>query len=291
MQVHNHHDGLDHLEGSLDEQRFNPFSSSVGFVWDFTEGYNLGLSVAYSQRAPSAAELFSFGPHIGTNTFEVGALYEIESHGDDIEIVIGDQDPTLETAMNVDLTLRKFVGDFGFVLSGFYNQVDDFYYQQDTGLTAEHGELPILVFRQDDVDMYGFEGELIYQVFEPLKATLFADVTHAKLSNGDYLPRIPPMRVGFIANYQADSFSGEVSVSRYFEQDEIGELETTTEGYTMVDANVNYYLSDLGIDNDLVLFLKGQNLTNENARVHSSFLKNVAPLPGRGVTFGIRGSF
>jgi iron complex outermembrane receptor protein len=57
----------------------------------------------------------------------------------------------------------------------------------------------------------------------------------------------------------------------------------------MVEANINYYLEGFG--SDTVLFVKAQNLTNVNARVHSSFLKNDAPLPGRGFGLGIRGSF
>jgi len=271
------------------QQDFTPMSASFGMVWDFTQGYNLGSSIAYSQRAPSAAELFSYGPHIGTNTFEVGALYNIIEQGNgEFEVIAAQQPSILETSLNLDLTLRKFNGDFGFILSGFYNQIDDFYYQQDTGLTAAEGEeeLPVLVFRQDDVEMYGIEAEFIYQVSDSLKTTIFTDVIHTKLANGGDLPRIPPMRLGLVVNYQADTFAGELNISHYFDQTDVGQLETATDGYTMLDANFNYYL-----DSDMVLFLKGQNLTNENARVHSSFLKNVAPLPGRGVTLGIRGYF
>jgi iron complex outermembrane receptor protein len=271
------------------QQDFTPVSASLGMVWDFTQGYNLGSSIAYSERAPSAAELFSYGPHIGTNAFEVGALYDIiEQSNGEFEVIAAQQPAILETSLNLDLTLRKFNGDFGFVFSGFYNQIDNFYYQQDTGLTAAEGEeeLPVLVFRQDDLEMYGIEAEFIYQVSDSLKTTVFTDVIHTKLANGGYLPRIPPMRLGLVVNYQADAFAGELSISHYFDQTDVGELETATDGYTMLDANFNYYL-----DSDMVLFLKGQNLTNEDARVHSSFLKNVSPLPGRGLTLGIRGYF
>ncbi|MCJ8318950.1 MAG: TonB-dependent receptor [Colwellia sp.] len=276
------------------QQDFTPLSTSLGLVWDFTQGYNLGASIAYSQRAPSAPELYSYGPHIGTNTFEVGALYDVVDlgHGE-FDVIVTQQSPSIETSTNVDLTLRKFTGDFGFVVSVFYNQIDDFYYQQDTGFITVEGEqeLPVLAFKQDDVDMYGIEAEVVYQLSEPLKATLFTDVIQANLSNNDALPRIPPMRVGLVLNYQNQAFSGEMSISHYFDQTDIGPLETPTDGYTMLDANFNYYLDDIGLESDVVLFVKGQNLTNVNARVHSSFIKNVAPLPGRGLTLGIRGSF
>ena len=271
------------------QQDFTPISTSLGMVWGFTQGYNLGASIAYSQRAPSAAELFSYGPHIGTNTFEVGALYGIVELADgEFDVILSEESALLETSLNIDLTFRKFKGDFGFILSGFYNQIDDFYYQQDTGLTApeSEAELPVLVFRQDNIDMYGIEAEFVYQVSDSLKTTVFTDVIHAKLANGDFLPRVPPMRVGLVLNYQHQAFAGELSLSHYFDQTEVGQLETATNGYTLLDANFNYYL-----DSDMVLFLKGQNLSDKDARVHSSFLKNVAPLPGRGVTLGIRGNF
>ena len=39
------------------------------------------------------------------------------------------------------------------------------------------------------------------------------------------------------------------------------------------------------------LFLDGTNLLDEEARAHTSFLKDVAPLPGRGFAFGVRTFF
>ncbi|MCW9080053.1 MAG: TonB-dependent receptor [Colwellia sp.] len=299
-----HHDDEHHLE--LKEQNFTPISLSTGLVWTYQEGYNVGMSLALSQRAPSAAELFSFGPHIGTNTFEVGAMYEIEQEGDEIHVELSSNAPEIETSYSFDLTWRKFEGDFGFVVSAFYNHVDDYYYQQDTGLVFEgdhehalddHEEesdeesegLPILIYQQDDVDMYGIEAELVYQISSPLRVSLFGDYIHAKLANGSYLPRTPPMRIGTSLNYQGSSYDGELSVNHYASQNDIAPLETTTPAYTMIDMNFNYYID--GIGNDMVLYVKGQNLTDEVARVHSSFLKNVSPLPGRSFSLGIRGSF
>ncbi|REL34312.1 TonB-dependent receptor [Thalassotalea euphylliae] len=315
-----HEEEEEHEEehGMLEEQSFTPVSASVGLVWDYQPGYNLGFSVSYSERAPSAQELFSNGPHIGTNTFEVGALYDVVEHDDHVDIELGDQDVDIEKSFNIDLTWRKFEGDFGFIVSAFYNQIDDYYYQQDTGFFMEdgheHGEeeheeegheeehhdeadehhdeeegLPVFVYRQDDVDLYGVEAEFIYQVSAPLKVSVFTDYIRAELSDGGDLPRIPPMRIGSQFNYQTNSFAAELAVTHYFKQDDVAEFETETDSYTMVDANFNYYLDGFGADT--ALFIKGNNLTDEEARVHSSFLKDDAPLPGRNITVGIRGSF
>jgi iron complex outermembrane receptor protein len=294
----------DTVEVSFAEQSFNPLSTSLGLVWDYQTGYNIGLSLGVSQRAPSAAELFSFGSHIGTGTFEVGAMYNIEQEGDEIHAELASKKPDIETSYSVDLTWRKFEGDFGFVVSAFYNHINDYYYQQDTGLEfesdhdehsadeseEEHDEgAPILVYQQANVDMYGLEAEVHYQISSPLKISVFGDYINAKLSDGGYLPRIPPMRIGTTLHYQGDSYDSELSMNHYFEQDNIASLETVTKGYNMLDMNMNYYINGLG--NDLVVYMKANNLTDEVAKVHSSFLKDISPLPGRNFSVGIRGSF
>ncbi|WP_206485126.1 TonB-dependent receptor [Thalassotalea sp. G2M2-11] len=303
--IHSHEsEALSHFSA----EAFTPVSISAGVVWDYRAGYNLGISSSFSQRAPSATELFSNGPHIGTNTYELGAMYHVHGSGDDLHFDIGDSQVDLETAMNVDLTWRKFEGDLGFVISAFYNHIDDYYYQANTGefSHAEHEEdeheahdeheesveeqgLPVYQYQQNDVKMYGLEAELVYQWGNGVSSTLFGDVIRAKLDDGSYLPRIPPMRIGGQLAYQGDSFGMQLSASHYFKQDKVAALETNTNGYTMVDANFNYYID--GIGDDLVIFAKANNITNEEARVHASFLKDVSPLPARGFELGIRGSF
>jgi iron complex outermembrane receptor protein len=127
------------------------------------------------------------------------------------------------------------------------------------------------------------------QISSPLKARLFGDFINAELSDGGNLPRIPPMRIGGQLNYITDDYSAELSASHYFSQSDTADLESKTSNYTMLDANFNYFINGFG--DDMVAFVKVNNITNEQARVHTSFLKNVSPLPARGFTVGIRGSF
>ncbi|MBU2112785.1 MAG: TonB-dependent receptor, partial [Gammaproteobacteria bacterium] len=283
-------------------QKFTPYSLSAGAVWDFAEGYNLGLSVSRSQRAPSASELLSFGPHIGTASYEVGALFTL----DDDEFVLNRQPIELEVANNLDLTLRKFSGNTGFVLNAFYNHVDNYYYQQNTGLFAEDGhdhgdehaegdehdhsgELPVYLFGAADVILHGFEAQFVWQMSDPFKLTLQGDYIRARLNGGGDLPRTPPLRVAAELAYEQDAISADVRATRYMKQDKTAALETATAGYTLLDASVSYRFN-LGTS-QLTAYVKGQNLTDEEVRVHTSFLKDIAPLPGRSVALGIRGSF
>ncbi len=279
-----------------------PFSASAGAVWDFTPGYNIGLSYTHAERTPSAAELLAFGPHLGSGLYEVGAILELHEAADgDFHFDLARTDLELETSNNVDLSLRKFEGDIGFILNAFYNQIDNYYYLSETNAVYEtehdHGdetgaehehaaELPVFIYQARDADLYGFESEIIWQTTSALKLSFTSDYTRASLKNGGDLPRIPPLRIGARAQYELGSWRAELSGQHYFEQDKIAALETTTDSYTLVDAQISYAFSDT-----LKIYLKGNNLTDEYARVHASFLKDKAPLPARSYALGISGNF
>ncbi|MDZ7925133.1 MAG: TonB-dependent receptor [Marinagarivorans sp.] len=298
------HTGSTRVYGA--EHTFTPVSVSAGAVWDFRPGYNLGVALTHSQRAPSAAELLSFGPHIGTGSYEVGALFDLHDEGEP-HFDIHNNALELETANNIDLTLRKHEGDFGFILNAFYNQIDNYYDQSATGLFADSGhehaeeehdhdaaeehsdELPVYVFTSADAILHGLEAQFLWQITPAFKATVFGDTVHAKLKDGGNLARTPPLRVGARGDYQWQQWSANVSFSRYQTQDNIAALETATDGYTELDTSVSYRLPLA--KQTLELFIKGENLTNTEARVHSSFLKNLTPKPGRNISLGMRGEF
>lgn len=303
---HDHDDETSITRVFAVDHEFTPVSLSAGLVWDFTEGYNLGLSVSRSQRAPSAAELLSFGPHIGTGNYEVGALFALYETDDEAYIGLSNEDIDLETANNIDLTFRKTEGDLAFVFNAFYNQVDNYYYQTSTGLSAEsghdhdHGDeeteeesseelLPVYIFETDDVILHGFEVQVAWQVTNAFKTTFFSDYVRARLKGGGNLPRTPPLRLGTQFSYENENLSAHLDITRYDTQDRITSDETITHGYTLVDASVSY---DIPVFNqDIALYLKGSNLTDTEARVHSSFIKDVAPRPGRNIAVGVRGYF
>lgn len=283
-----------------------PLSASAGLVWDLTPGYNIGLSYTHAERTPSAAELLAFGPHLGSGLYEVGAILQLNTSDDgDFHFDLARTDLELETSNNLDLSLRKFEGDLGFILNAFYNQIDNYYYLSETNAVFEtehehgdeHGdeatdahehssELPVYIYQARDAELYGFEGEFIWQTTNALKLSLTSDYTQASLRNGGDLPRIPPLRIGARAEYRLGNWRAELSGQRYFEQDKIAALETTTAAYTLLDLHISYAVSDA-----LTLYLKGNNLTDEYARVHASFLKDKAPLPARSLAVGISGNF
>lgn len=323
---HDHGSHDDHAHDEMDVTRvfdskfeFEPFSLSAGAVWQFTEGYNLGISVSHAERAPSAAELMSFGPHIGTRSYEVGAVFALHQDHGESHLGLTDKTIEMETSNNIDLTFRKFTGDVGFIFNAFYNHVDNYYYQENTGLFAENGhnhdhgehdhgdhdhdthdhdahddhdhggELPVYLFKQADAVLHGFEAQVFWQIDDAFKLTLQGDHVRARLKDGGNLPRTSPSRLGAELAYELSNFTAHISAMRYFKQDKVADLETSTDGYTLVDANVSWQMPVTALD--LELYLKASNLTDEKATVHTSFIKDITPVPGRSFALGIRGYF
>lgn len=302
---HDHNDSAEHFAS---QQTFTPLSFSTGVVWDFTEGYNLGVSWSRSERAPSASELYAFGSHLSTGSYEIGALFVPNPETHAKEAFVRTTEPLkMEVSNNLDVTLRKIRGDFGFVLNAFYNEIDNYYYQKNTGLFSgakpgahdthdsadeahEHAsELPVYVFQAQDARLYGFEAQFIWKFSPAFTWTNQADYIRAQLKEGGDLPRTPPLRLSSTLGWQGEQFSSELRVTHYSKQDKIDAYEGATKGYTLLDAHLNYHFQ--WAKQELAFYVKGSNLTNQEAKVHSSFLKEQTPLPGRSLGIGLRGVF
>ena len=105
-------------------------------------------------------------------------------------------------------------------------------------------------------------------------------MVRAELRESDLpLPRIPPFRVGGKIRWDGGVFRADLGITRVADQNRVSPFEEETDGYTMLDASVGYRLFTGGFVHDFVL--RGTNLTDEEARSHTSFLKELAPFPGR----------
>ena len=76
-------------------------------------------------------------------------------------------------------------------------------------------------------------------------------------------------------------------------QNRLAELETKTPDYTLVNIETSFLIKETQLSGlgSLRIFLQGRNLLNEEAHIHTSYLKDYAPLPGRALVVGIRGEF
>jgi iron complex outermembrane receptor protein len=119
---------------------------------------------------------------------------------------------------------------------------------------------------------------------------LFADYVRGELASGEALPRLPPLRFGGRFEYENERLLVGLEATRYDDQDEVAAFETETAGYMLLNADLRWRL--LGVSGmDLELFASASNLGDEEARKHTSFVKDIAPLPGRNYALGVRSRF
>ena len=247
------------------------FSASAGASYALTETASLTFGLDRAARLPTAEELYSDGPHAATASFE-----------------IGDEDLDEEVSNQVEIGLRWRSDRLKASINAFHARFDDFIYLVDTG--AIEDELPVRQWTQADTRFTGFEVEGVWHMAETdfghFDLQAFGDQVRARLDGGDDLPRIPQSRFGSELRWHTGAWQATVGAVHYFEQDRTAELESSTGSFTLWDASLTYAL-DAG-DSSIEMYLKGENLGDEEARLHTSLLKDLAPLPGRNVTVGMR---
>jgi len=261
------------------ERSFNLGSGSVGALWPFTKGYSAGATLSYAQRAPSTDELYSGGPHDATLTFDVG-----------------DANLKKEISRNIELSLQKDTGMLRWKANLFRNNVADFIYGHITDSTLDEdgnagGDFRQRLFQQASAHIQGVEAELTWnQTGMGWNGRLFADGSRGKLDIGENLPLQPADRIGASIGYRQADYRAGLSWTHARGQDRLAAFEATpTPGYNLVDANFSY--TQKLASTDLTWFLLAKNLLNRDIRLSTSLLKDISPLPGRNLVFGVRAHF
>jgi iron complex outermembrane receptor protein len=253
--------------------RHRLLSLSLGARYALSESWHLHANLARYQRAPSPEELLSDGPHAATRAYEIG-------------------DPALrrETGRHVELGLHWHGGRLEAEASLYHTDFADFIYLADTG-AIEDG-LPVRVWTQADARFTGFELEgrwlLSEGAFGRLRLSGMADAVRARLDEGGWLPRIAPARQALGLHWERGSWSASLRGTRYARQDRVAPGEEETSGFSLLDADLAWRF---GREGRYRLGLAGRNLTDRIARLHVSYLKEEAPLPGRNLLLSLRAEF
>lgn len=256
-------------------REFDNWSASAAAFIRPTAGLFLGLSLAHNERAPSEVELFADGVHIATAAYETGDL-----------TLNSEKVTTLEGTAHYDR--GRFTGDLH-VYHSWYNGFiderptgDQFYFEEEDEF------FPIYRFVQTDAKFYGFELEGAYALWQDgdrkLSLEGAADYVHAQTDFGP-AARIPPYSVTGRLAWTSTRFDASAEVRHVGEQDRVAnEFELPTDDYTLVNASVAVRPF---AQQNVTLFAEARNLTDEEAREHVSFLKDIAPLPGRNLRVGV----
>lgn len=251
-------------------------NASAGIVYKLTDAQAVAVNITRTERHPQAAELYAGGPHIAAGRVEIG-------------------NPLLdaETALTADVSLRGS-GSVEWTVSAFFNDYADYIYLSPTGEFAPGEEddagLPVYQYLQGAAQLYGYEAEVIFPLLassaQELHLRVASDYVRGKLDTGDDLPQMPPLRFGVGLHYERGAWHAGIDAFRNLEQDDVIDNELPTDAFTMLNVDVSYRLP-LGKKSALI-FVRGTNLLDEDARLATSPLKEIAPLPGRSVHLGIR---
>jgi iron complex outermembrane recepter protein len=270
------------------ERTFRPLSASAGILYELPLGIVARLTGQYVERAPADAELFSKGLHEATANFEIGNPFLQK-----------------EAARTIEVGLRKATGPFRFDASLYRTEFDGFIFRQRTGVLCDDAlatcgtgsELNQVLFLQRDATFTGAEVQAELDVARIWRGVWGIDAqydfVHARFDDaqGGNVPRIPPHRAGAGVYYRDANWLARIGFLHAFDQNRIGEHETPTEGYTLLNADLAYTFKldpGLGMAPEMTIGLKGLNLLDDDVRNHVSFKKDEVLEPGRVIRlFGI----
>jgi iron complex outermembrane receptor protein len=271
---------------------FDVDSYSVAASWAFDRNVRASAILSRAMRAPEVQELYSFGPHLATATFDVGTS-------------------TLkaEAIRSTDLTFDADTDRWRAAAALFRSTGSNFIYQRtipnlfyDTEERRFRARcvrleqcLPVTQYVQSDARFHGYEVDVGVRFFVErvgrMELGVFSDYVRGELTQlGQDVPRLPPRRYGAQLAKLGGKWTARLRFTRAEAQDRPGVGETPTPGYKLLDFYASYELPRGGGDAP-VLFLTARNLLDEQIRNSTSFLRHYAPEPGRSVTIGLVARF
>jgi iron complex outermembrane receptor protein len=262
---------------TLQNRQFNLMSYSAGGLWNFMTGHGLGLAYTVSQRAPSAQELYSYGAHESTATFDIG-------------------NPNLnkETSHNLELNIQKTSGLMRGKASVYANRFNNYIYGYYTGLyIPTSANFSVVTAQQAAATIKGVEGELSYNWNQTgLAGRIFGDASQGSFDAGGNLPLQPAPRLGAEVAHQRNGWLANATYIYSYQQNRLASWEVgPAPSYNLVNAGLSY--TERVKDVNWTVFLNMKNLLNQQIRYASTpmAVRLFAPQPGRSLMMGLRGTF
>jgi iron complex outermembrane receptor protein len=263
-----------HLTDFQDERRSDDsIAGSLGLVVNLQSHWRIHLGLSAVERVPTATELYAAGPHAATQTYE-----------------LGDTAIQRERSKGVELMLEGHFERINLSLTGYYQNYESFIYLQRIGFEIQG--FPVYQYVQRQAEFYGAELDFSWILRNGEQRTqlrVTSDFVHATDTDTNLpIPRIPPKRIALRLEEQRERLSWGVELRHAFAQNRNQpHLEAPTPSHTLVNADLEYTFTPR-YGRFLTVYLRASNLLNEEARLHTSFLKEVTPLPGRSISLGMR---
>lgn len=257
-------------------------SAVLELVQQLGDPWQVVLSLGKTARIPTADERYIEAPHGATGIFQI-------------------PNPRLEVerASAIEFRIQRQGERFQVSASAFYRDFDGYVFLENQGYEIDGLTAYALV--QRDAVFYGGEAEASWTFYAAPQRSglirLFADYVHATDKGRDQpMPRIPPFRMGGSVAFSSDRWLAEIAALHAFAQDRVPQEVFGTLAYQSPTAA--YTLLTFRIERRFALehaqWIAGfevSNLLDEEARQHTSFLKDVAPLPGRSLQLSLRLAF
>jgi len=266
---------------NLQNRTFNLMSYSAGGLWSFIQGHGIGVTYTVSQRAPSAQELYSYGAHESTATFDIG-------------------NPNLnkETSHNLELNLQRNIGLLRGKASVYANRFNNYIYGFYTGNSINNGGqegdgFNVVTSQQAAATIKGIEGELTYNWREQgLGGRIFGDASKGSFDAGGNLPLQPAPRLGAEVAHQRNGWLTSATYVYSYQQNRLASWEQgPAPSYNLLNTGISY--TERVRDVNWTVYLNLKNLLNEQIRYATTpmAVRLYAPQPGRSLMLGLRGTF
>lgn len=271
-------------------RHFTAKSAAFGILQDLPNNFVASLNGLYSERAPTAAELYSRGPHESTATFE-----------------IGDPNLKLERARTIELGLRRDVGAFRLDAAAYHTRYTGFISKRFTGARCDDDfascgtgeELQQVLISQQNATFYGAEIAGQIDVL-PIGSGMVGiegryDFVHATFDRGGgAVPRIPPHRLGGGAFWRDGGWFARVALLHAFDHTRTAFAETPTKGWNNLRAELSYtraFDRRMAGVSEMTVGVRGENLLDDDIRNSTSFRKDLVLSPGRNVRLFMSAKF
>ena len=240
----------------------NAFTASLGAVQQFTPEVTGSLNFARSFRAPTVQELFANGLDAASGTFSIGTA----SLGP-------------EAGFGIDASLKGTFERATFELSPYVNYINNYIYGFLRGDTIE--KFPVRQFAATHARLMGFEASATVAATPTIAIRASADYVNAQDTKlNEPLPFIPPLRALVRATYQDSRWMGLLELRGAARQSRLGEGDTPTSGYTVMNLGAGVRFVRQGMVHNLSI--RCDNLFNTVYRDNLSVIKDFLPQPARG---------
>jgi iron complex outermembrane receptor protein len=240
----------------------NAVTGSVGAIRQLTPEVTAALSVARSFRAPTVQELFANGLDAASGTYSIGSA------------TLGP-----ETGLGLDASLRASFASAAFDVSPYLNIIDQYIYGFLRGDTIQG--FPVRQFAATRARLAGAELSLTVQPIRYVAVRASADYADAEDTRRHVpLPFTPPLRGLVRGTYQDNTYMATIEWRLSASQTRLGEGDTRTGGYAVVDLGTGIRLVQHGRVHHLSVHC--DNVFNRVYRDHLSVIKDFLPQPGRG---------